>query len=227
MHQNQADNAQGDRDDEHDGIAEGLVQEHSGHGARGEGQVHADTKIADAFATTARRQGVNGHRIARRAGNPEEKPMGKADHRQDGKNAYRLIAQKARGKGEERPKVERLTAEGIHQKSGEGPAGQCPDGVKRDDETCGGVVGLEFFDNVEGQNRQQLVKTEEQQKVRGGHRHEVPGPKRGLACGDFFRIHHLSSTFVPASRWFPGAVCRGTGPGAALHARGSRSVPIL
>lgn len=75
--ENETDYAQSNCRDEDDGIAQSLVQEHPGHGARGECQVHADAKVADAFATTAGGEGIDGHRIACGAGNAEGKPVGK------------------------------------------------------------------------------------------------------------------------------------------------------
>lgn len=161
LHKDEADNAERNRNDEYDGIAEGLVQEHARHGTGGECEIHADAKIADAFATAACGQRVNRDRVACRGGNPEEKPVRKTDNGKDGDDTYRLVPDKAGRECKECPEVERLAAERVDQESGKGPAGECADGVERNDNACRCIVCLEFFDDVERKNRQQLVKTEE------------------------------------------------------------------
>lgn len=187
LHENEPDDAERNRDDEHDGVAEGLVQEHTRHRAGREREIHANPEITDAFPAAACGERVDGHRVACGTRNPEEEAVGKAHcgkYRQEG---HRLVAQKACGKREERPEVQRLAGKRIHEETREGPAGECPDGVERDDEPRGGVVGLELLDNVERENREQLVKAEKQQEVRGGDRHEVACPE----CGFLSCIRHI------------------------------------
>ena len=71
LHQDEADYAECDGDDEDDGVAEGFVQEHACHGACGEREVHADTEVANAFAAAARRERVDGDRVTCGRRNPE------------------------------------------------------------------------------------------------------------------------------------------------------------
>ena len=71
LHQNKSDYTQDNGNREDDVVAEGLVQEHARHGACREGQIHADSEVADAFTATARRESVDGDRVARRRRNPE------------------------------------------------------------------------------------------------------------------------------------------------------------
>ena len=87
--------------------------------------------------------------------------MRKTDNGKDGDDTYRLVPDKAGRECKECPEVERLAAERVDQESGKGPAGERSDGVERDDNACRCIVCLEFFDDVERKNRQQLVKTEE------------------------------------------------------------------
>ena len=113
LHKDEADDAERNRNDEYDGIAEGLVQEHAGHGTGGEREIHADAEIADAFATAACGQRINGDCVACRGGNSEEQSVRKTDNGKDGDDAYRLVPDKACGKSEERPEVKRLAAERV------------------------------------------------------------------------------------------------------------------
>ena len=71
LHQYKADDAQDDGDREDDVVAEGFVQEHARHGAGSESEVHADAKIADAFAAAARGERVDGDRVTCGRRNPE------------------------------------------------------------------------------------------------------------------------------------------------------------
>ena len=71
LHQYKADDAQDDGDCEDDVVTEGLVQEHARHGAGSESEVHADAKIADAFAAAARGERIDGHRVTCGRRNPE------------------------------------------------------------------------------------------------------------------------------------------------------------
>lgn len=182
LHENEADDAERDGNDKHDGVAEGLVQEHTRHRAGREREIHANPEITDAFPAAACGERVDGHRVARGTRNPEEEAVGKAYCGKNRQKGHRLVAQETCGKREERPEVKRLAGERIHEETREGPAGESPDGVERDDEPSGCVVGLELLDNVERQNRQQLVETEEQQEVRGGDRDEVACPESWFLC---------------------------------------------
>ena len=182
LHENEADDTQDDGNREHDGVPEGLVQEHACHRAGRECEIHANPEITDAFPAAACRERVNGHRIACGTRNPEEETVGEPHCGKDRQNAYGLVAQEARGEREERPEVKRLAAEGIHEESGEGPAGERTDGIERDDKTCSRIVRRELLDDVQREDRQQLVETEEQQKVRGGDRHEVACPECWFLC---------------------------------------------
>lgn len=92
LHKNQADNAQNNRNRKDDGVAERLVQEHAGHGACRERQVHADAEVADAFTAAACGQGVDGDRVARRARNSEEQTMRKSHRGKNRQYADRLVA---------------------------------------------------------------------------------------------------------------------------------------
>ena len=65
LHQNKPDDAERDGDDKHDGVAEGLVQEHACHRAGREREIHANPEIADAFPAAACGERVDGHRVAR------------------------------------------------------------------------------------------------------------------------------------------------------------------
>lgn len=153
LHQNQSDDAERNGNHENDGVAKGFVQEHACHGARCKCQVHADAEIADSFAAAAGGQGVDGDRIARGTGNSEEQAVQKADHGKNHDDADRLVAHKAGRECEECPEIQGLAAQGVHQESGEGPAGQRANRIKRNDDARRRIVGLEFVDNVERENR--------------------------------------------------------------------------
>ena len=103
--------------------------------------------------------------------------MGKTHDGQNRQKPDDLVTDKADRECKERPEVERLSAKRIDEEACEGAAGESTDGVKRNDDTRGRVVGLEFFDDVQWKNRQQLVKAKEQEKIRGGDRHECARPK--------------------------------------------------
>lgn len=107
--------------------------------------------------------------------------MHKTEHREERDEPERLVADKAQGEREECPEVQRLAAEGIYEEAREGPAGERADGVERDDDACGRVVGLELLDDEHREDGQQLVETEEQQKIRRGAGREVPRPE-GRFC---------------------------------------------
>ncbi len=177
LHENEADDAKdyGNRKD--DGVAECFVKKHSGHGTGGEGEIHADAEVTDAFAAATCGQCIDGNGIACRARNAEEKPVGET---YDGKNRQKsddLVTDEADRECKERPEVERLAAERIDEETREGAAGERTDGVKRNDNARGCVVCLEFVDDIEREDWQQLVKAKEQEKVRGGDRHERACPK--------------------------------------------------
>ncbi len=148
LHKNESDDAQDNRNRKYDGVPEGLVQEHACHRSGRECEIHADAEIADAFAAAACGERVDGYRVACGTRNSEEETVRKTYSGKDWQYAYGLVAQKARGKREECPEVQRLAAEGVHEESGEGPAGERADGVERDDEACGRVVGRELLDDV-------------------------------------------------------------------------------
>ena len=193
LYKNQTDNAQNNRNRKDDGVAERFVQEHAGHRARRECQIYADAEVADAFSAAACGQGVDRDRVARRARNSEEQTMRKSHRGKNRQYADRLVAQEACGKRKERPEVQGLAGESIYEESGEGPAGKRADCIKRNNESGGRIVGRKFFDNVERKNRQQLVKAKEQQKVRGGDRHEIPRPQRRFFCCQNISWHNPSS----------------------------------
>ena len=71
LHQNKPDDAERDGDDEYDGVAEGFVQEHAGHGAGSEREVHADAEVADTFAAAACRERVDRDGVTRGRRNAE------------------------------------------------------------------------------------------------------------------------------------------------------------
>lgn len=129
LHQNKPDDAQRNRDDEHDGVTEGLVQEHACHGARSKREVHTDAKIADAFAAAACGERVDGHRVTCGRRNPEEETVHKTQYGEQRDEPERLVADEAQGEREERPEVQRLAGERIHEEAREGPAGERTDGV--------------------------------------------------------------------------------------------------
>ena len=108
--------------------------------------------------------------------------MHKAQYCKERDEPERLVADKAECEGEERPKIERLAAERIDQESGEGPAGECADGIERNDDARGRVIRMEFFDDEQREDRQQLVEAEEQQEVRCGASRKVPRPQGRLLC---------------------------------------------
>ena len=180
LHENEADDTQDNGNRENYGVTEGLVQEHACHRAGREREIHANPEITDAFPAAACGERVDGHRVASGTRNPEEESVGEPHCGKDRQYAYGLVAQEACGEREECPEIQGLAAEGIHEESCEGPAGECSDGIERDDEPCGRVVGLELLDDVKREDRQQLVETEEQQKVRGGDRHEIARPQCGF-----------------------------------------------
>ena len=182
LHENEPDDAERDRNDKHDGVAEGLVQEHTRHRAGREREIHANPEITDAFPAAACGERVDGHRVARGTRNPEEEAVGKAHCGKNRQKGHRLVAQETCGKREERPEVQRLAGKRIHEETREGPAGECPDGVERDDEPCSCVVGLELLDDVQREDRQQLVETEEQQKICCRASREVACPECWFLC---------------------------------------------
>ena len=153
LHQDEADDAERDGDDEHDGVAEGLVQEHACHGARGKREVHADAKIADAFAAAARRECVDGHRVTCGGRNPETQPVHKTQYGEQRDEPERLVADEAQGECEERPEVQRLAGKRIYEESCEGPAGERTDGVERNDDARSRVVCLELLDDEHREDR--------------------------------------------------------------------------
>ena len=177
MHENEADDAKGDGNRKDDGVAECFVKKHSGHGTGGEGEIYADAEVADAFAAATGWQCVDRDGVACRARYAEEKPVGKTHNGQNRQKSDDLVADKADGKCKERPEVERLSAERIDEEACEGAAGECADGVKRNDDTRSRIVRLELVDDIQRKNRQQLVKTKKQEKIRGGDRHERACPK--------------------------------------------------
>ena len=177
LHENEADDAKDDGYCKDDGVAECFVKKHSGHGTGGEGEIHADAEVTDAFAAATCGQCIDGNGIACRARDAEEKPVGET---YDGKNRQKsddLVTDEADRECKERPEVERLSAERIDEETREGAAGECTDGVKRNDNARGCVVCLELVDDIEREDWQQLVKAKEQEKVRGGDRHERACPK--------------------------------------------------
>lgn len=125
--------AQDDGCREDDVFAETFVEEHARHGARGKRKVHAYAEVADAFAAAACRERVDGDGVACRGGNPEEEPVCKTQHCQKRNQPENLVPDEACGKCEKRPKVQRLAAERIDEEPRERPAGECPDGVHRND----------------------------------------------------------------------------------------------
>ena len=153
LHENKPDNAQNNRNRKDDGIAESFVKEHSCHGAGCKSEVHADAKIADAFATAACWQCVNGDRIACRCRNSKEKSVGKSHHRKNGQKPDDLVADKADRERKERPEVQRLTAERIDKKPREGAASKCSNCIKRNDDASSRVVGGKLVNNVQRKNR--------------------------------------------------------------------------
>lgn len=129
----EADDAQDDGCREDDVFAETFVEEHARHGARGKRKVHAHAKVADAFATAACRERVDGDCVARGRGNSEEEPVCKTQHRQKRNQPENLVPDKASGKQEERPKVQRLAAKRIYEEPSERAAGEGAHGVHRND----------------------------------------------------------------------------------------------
>ena len=153
LHQDEADYAECDGDDEYDGVAEGVVQEHACHGACGEREVHADTEVANAFAATACRERVDGDCVTCGRRNSETQPVHKTQYGKQRDEPERLVTDEAQGKREEGPEVQRLAAEGIHQEAREGPAGERTDGVERNDDACSRVVCLELLDDEHREDR--------------------------------------------------------------------------
>ena len=115
--------------------------------------------------------------------------MHKAQYRKERDKPERLVTDEAQGECEEGPEVQGLAAEGIDQEACEGPAGERADGIERNHDAGGRVVGLELLDDEHRENRQQLVETEEQQKVRRGARREVPRPESWF-CGSIRHIKY-------------------------------------
>lgn len=148
LHENEPDDAQDNRNRKYDGVPEGLVQEHACHRAGRKREIHADAEIADAFAAAACGERVDGYRVACGTRNSEEETVRKTYGGKYRQKGHRLVAQETCGKREERPEVQRLAGKRIYEESGEGPAGERADGVERDDEACGRVVGRELLDDV-------------------------------------------------------------------------------
>ena len=115
--------------------------------------------------------------------------MHKTQYRKQRDKPERLVTDEAEREREESPEVERLAAERIDQEAGEGPAGERTDGVERNDDARGRVVGLELLDDEHREDGQQLVKAEEQQKVRRRARREVPCPESWF-CGSIRHIKY-------------------------------------
>lgn len=105
LHQNEADDAERDGDDEYDGVAEGLVQEHACHGACGKREVHADTEVANAFAATACRERVDGDCVTCGRRDAEAQSVHKTQYGKQRDEPERLVTDEAQGKREERPEV--------------------------------------------------------------------------------------------------------------------------
>ena len=103
--------------------------------------------------------------------------MGKTHNGQNRQKPDDLVTDKADRECKERPEVERLSAERIDEEAREGAAGESADGVKRNDDARSCVVCLEFVDDIQRKDWQQLVKAKEQEKIRGGDRHERACPK--------------------------------------------------
>ena len=91
LHENEADDAERDRNDKNDGVAEGLVQEHTRHRAGRECEIHANPEITDAFPAAACGERVDGHRIACGTRNPEEEAVGEPHCGKDRQYAYGLV----------------------------------------------------------------------------------------------------------------------------------------
>ena len=92
--------------------------------------------------------------------------MGEAYNGQNRQKSDDLVTDKADRECKERPEVERLAAERIDEEAREGAAGESADGVKRNDDARSCVVCLEFVDDIQRKNRQQLVKTKKQEKLK-------------------------------------------------------------
>ncbi len=123
------DDAEKRGNDEDDVVAKRLVQEHAGHRAGCESQVHADSEIADALATAARREGVDGNGVACRARNAEGYAVHKAQNAEKRDEAKSLVADKAEREAEKRPEVERLARKGIDKEACERAAGKGAHGI--------------------------------------------------------------------------------------------------
>ncbi len=63
LHEHKSNHAKDCRNGKNDPVAECFVKKHSGHGTGGEGQVHADPEIPDAFASATCGQCIDGHCI--------------------------------------------------------------------------------------------------------------------------------------------------------------------
>ena len=105
LHQDEADYAECDGDDEDDGVAEGFVQEHACHGTRSESEVHAHAEVSDAFAATACRERVDGDCVTCCRRNSETQPVHKTQYGKQRDEPERLVTDEAQGKREERPEV--------------------------------------------------------------------------------------------------------------------------
>ena len=103
--------------------------------------------------------------------------MHKTEYGEQRDESERLITDEAQGEREERPEVQRFAGKRIHQEACERPAGERADGVERNDDARRRVVRLEFFDDEHREDWQQLVETEEQQKIRCRASREVACPK--------------------------------------------------
>lgn len=106
--------------------------------------------------------------------------MHKTQYRKEWDEPERLVTDEAQGEREEGPEVQGLAAERIYEEAREGPAGERADGVERDDDARGRVVGLKLLDDEHREDGQQLVEAEEQQEVRRRAGREVPCPEGWL-----------------------------------------------
>ena len=83
LHEHKPDNAKCGGNGENDSVAECFVEKHTGHGTGGEGQIHTDPEITDAFASATRGQCINSHSITSSTRNAKEQSVCKTHNCKD------------------------------------------------------------------------------------------------------------------------------------------------
>ena len=155
------------------------MQEQSRHRPDGHGDVVGQPVISQPFATTGRGHDVNDNGISAYRDHPERKAMDDAEQDKEAQGARQHVSAEHGRKEEVCQQVKGLPREGIQQIAGEWPHAEGGNGVAGKNGTDAGLVGTEYFLQVEGKYGYQQPETEELQEV-GCNNQDIAGGDKSL-----------------------------------------------